>query len=234
MSRAFTYARVSGQQQAESGLGIEAQIESAARYAASHGLEIVEVFTDAAITGTTPIHERPAMMEALATIGKGDTLIVAKRDRIGRDPILVAMIEAAIVRKGGKIVSAGGEANGDSPTDVLMKRIVDAFSEYELAMIKARTIAGLKAKKARGERVGAIPFGYTVDSSDPTVSRKTGSPAKLVIDPVEQEAINLIKGLKSEGYTMRAIVKELNDRGVPSAGGKRWHLASLHRVLKAA
>lgn len=58
-------------------------------------------------------------------------LIVAKRDRLGRDPMVVAMIESAVKRKGARIVSAAGEGtDSDSPTDILMRRMVDAFAEY--------------------------------------------------------------------------------------------------------
>jgi DNA invertase Pin-like site-specific DNA recombinase len=32
--------------------------------------------------------------------------------------------------------------------------------EYERALIRARTRAALQAKRARGERVGAVPYGY--------------------------------------------------------------------------
>jgi DNA invertase Pin-like site-specific DNA recombinase len=87
----------------------------------------------------------------------GDSLLVAKRDRLGRDPIVVAMIESAVVRKGARIVSAAGEGTeGDEPSHVLMRHLIDAFAEYERLIIVARTKAALQAKKARGERVGYI------------------------------------------------------------------------------
>ena len=50
--------------------------------------------------------EPPVRDDAL---GKGDVLIVAKRDRLGRDVLNVAMFERLAERKGARIVSAAGE-----------------------------------------------------------------------------------------------------------------------------
>ena len=82
-------------------------------------------------------------------------LIVAKRDRLGRDVIAVAMIERLAERKGARILSAAGEGTeGSDPASMLQRRILDAFSEYERLIIGARTKAALKAKRARGEAAG--------------------------------------------------------------------------------
>lgn len=86
-------------------------------------------------------------MDALSILGSGDVLLVAKRDRLGRDPLIVALIEAAVSRKGCRIVSAAEEGTAsDGPTDVLMRRMVDSFAEYERLVIKSRTRAALDAK----------------------------------------------------------------------------------------
>jgi DNA invertase Pin-like site-specific DNA recombinase len=125
------------------------------------GALLASVHADEEVCSVDPIDKRPALLEAIASLGKGDVLIVAKRDRFARDPIVVAMIEAAIRRRGARIVSAAGEGTeGDGPTDVLMRRIVDAFGEYERLIIKARTKAALAVKNGRGEKTGgAIPYG---------------------------------------------------------------------------
>lgn len=107
-------------------------------------------------------------------------LLVAKRDRLGRDPLVVAMIESAVQRKGARIVSAAGEGtDSDSPSDVLMRRMVDAFAEYERLVIGARTKAALQAKKIRGERVGSIPYGYQLDGDGKTLRTDVDEQAVL-------------------------------------------------------
>ena len=111
------------------------------------------------------------LADDIATLGKGDVLLVAKRDRIGRlDPMAMAMIEAAVRRRGARIVSAAGEGTeSDDPSSILMRRMIDAFAEYERLIIGARTKAGLGAKRRRGEKVtgGAIPYGSMAGPDKP-------------------------------------------------------------------
>jgi DNA invertase Pin-like site-specific DNA recombinase len=69
-----------------------------------------------------------------------------RKDRLGRDVVAVALVERLISRKGARLVSAAGEGtDSDDPTAILMRRIVDAFSEYERLLIGARTKAALRA-----------------------------------------------------------------------------------------
>jgi DNA invertase Pin-like site-specific DNA recombinase len=70
-------------------------------------------------------------MAAINELDNGDILLVAKRDRLGRDPLVLAMIESTVARAGAKIVSAAGEGTeSDEPSAILMRRMIDAFSEY--------------------------------------------------------------------------------------------------------
>ena len=159
-AHAIGYRRVSTAEQAGSGLGLDAQQTAIVVSAARLGLALKETFTDAGISGGLPLEQRPGLLSALDALGKGDVLIVAKRDRLGRDVLNVAMFERLAERKGARIVSAAGEGTDtNDPTSRLMRQIVDCFAEYERAIIRARTRAALAVKKARGERVGGIRFG---------------------------------------------------------------------------
>ena len=60
-------------------------------------------------------------------------------------------------------MSASGEGNGDSPADAFMRTVIDGAAQYEHGLIRARTRAVLAAKRARGERVGSVPFGFALD-----------------------------------------------------------------------
>lgn len=108
-ARALAYLRVSTDQQAESGLGLEAQ-EAAVRSAASRlRLDLGRVFVDAGTSGSLGIEDRPVLLEAVAALRRGDVLLVSKRDRIGRDVVAVALIERLISKRGARVVSAAGE-----------------------------------------------------------------------------------------------------------------------------
>jgi DNA invertase Pin-like site-specific DNA recombinase len=101
-----------------------------------------------------------------------------------------------------------------------MRRIVDAFAEYERQIIRARTRAALGAKAARGERVGEVPLG----------ARVAADGRHLEADPREREALATIRRLRESGLSIRRIADELNRAGVP-ARGKRWHPTTVARVL---
>jgi DNA invertase Pin-like site-specific DNA recombinase len=160
--RAVAYLRVSTEQQAESGLGLEAQRVSVTAAAARLGLTLVETCVDAGTSGSLAMEDRPVLLEAIARLKRGDVLLVAKRDRLGRDVIAVALIERLIAKRGARFVSAAGEGTDSTdPSGLLMRRLIDSFAEYERLMIATRTRAALAAKPRRGEWVsGVIPFGY--------------------------------------------------------------------------
>jgi DNA invertase Pin-like site-specific DNA recombinase len=177
---------------------------------------------DEGVSSVEPLDERPELLDAIAALGRGDVLIVSKRDRLGRDPIIVAMIEAAVVRKGARIVSASGEGtDGDGPTDVLMRRIVDAFAEYERLVIKTRTKAALCAMKKRGERVGGIPYGFELGADG----------VHLVECASEREVLDRIKTMRADGRTLVDIANELNTCGIMRRGNGKWDHGFISRLL---
>jgi len=229
--RMVQYVRVSTDDQAESGAGLEAQKDACNSHAAREGAEAVGPFADEGVSGAAPIDRRPGLLGALAAIGPGDVLLVAKRDRLGRDPIVVAMIEAAVARQGGRVVSVAGEGTGgDDPTSVLMRRIVDAFAEYERLIIKARTRAALAARRERGRRTGNVPLGF--DLADEGERSKAGLPSALVANAVEQATLAAIRELKAGGLSLRQIAAELDRRSIrPKKGGERWSHNAVARVL---
>ncbi len=216
----LAYLRVSTTSQAESGAGLEAQYDACLRVAG----ELAGVYRDEGVSGKTGLDKRPALLVAISALGKGDTLMVAKRDRLGRDPLVIAMIEAAVARKGARIVSAAGEGtDSDSPTDILMRRMVDAFAEYERLIIIARTTAALQAKKARGERTGSIPYGKRLDDNG----------VDLIPDESEQEILSVIFELNGKGLSLRNIASRLTAKGYQSRG-KAWHHQTIANILAAA
>src|ERR1700732_602961 len=109
MGRAIGYCRVSTDKQADSGLGLEAQRASVTAAAQRLGLSLGSVFVDPGPSGSLALAVRPVLMEAVSALKRGDVLLIAKRDRLGRDVIEVAMIERLITKRGARIISAAGE-----------------------------------------------------------------------------------------------------------------------------
>ena len=157
--------RVSTDQQGESGLGIAAQMVAVADRCRLEGWTMVHTSQELGVSGKTPLSQRQQLTEAMAIIaaGQAEILLVAKLDRLSRDPMEMLIIERTVQKTGGRIVSCAGEGTAsDEPSQVLMRRVMSAVAENEAAMISQRTRVALAAKKARGERLGRPPFGFEV------------------------------------------------------------------------
>ena len=221
----IAYLRVSTREQAESGLGLEAQREACVRAAAAMGEELDDaaIYVDAGVSGGEELDRCPALLAALDALEAGGVLMVAKRDRLGRDAYRLALIERLAARAGAQVVSADGTGNGDDPAAMLMRRMVDAFAEYERQLISARTRAALRAKRARGECAGNAPFGY-VARPDGRLTPLTG----------EIEVARAAVEARERGLSTRRIAVELTERGWRSRNGGPISHTAVQRMLNFA
>jgi DNA invertase Pin-like site-specific DNA recombinase len=218
--RVVGYVRVSTDEQHQ---GPRAQLDAIRGWCERHGAELVTVCEDLGVSGGAPLDRRPGMvaaLDALAELGAGAVLVAAKRDRLARDVMLTAMVERLAARSGGRVETADGAGEGEGPEAILMRRMVDAFAEYERELIRARTRAALAAKQRRGEITGTAPIGAKVAEDGRT----------LIRDEAEAEAVTLIRELRAAGVSVRGIAEELNRRGV-TARGARWHPTTVQRVI---
>jgi len=107
--------------------------------------------------------ERPGLAACLKAIQPGNTLVVWKLDRLGRDlRHLVNTVEDLRTRGVGLKVLAGAGAQIDTTTanGRLAFGIFAALAEFERELIRERTIAGLSSARARG-RNGGRPYTMT-------------------------------------------------------------------------
>lgn len=218
-SRAVAYLRASTEDQ---NLGPEAQRASIEAWAQRAGVTVASWHEDHGVSGGAELDKRPALLAALDALraeGAG-VLIVAKRDRLARDVILAAMVGRLAEREGARVVSADGNGNGDGPEAELMRTILDAFAQYERAIIRGRVRAALAVKKSRGERIGSVPIGY----------RQNGSPV-MELDMTEQTALERMLELRRDGASIREIARVLTAEGHKSRGA-RWHATTVARALR--
>jgi len=226
---AVAYLRVSTDGQ---DLGVDAQRAAIEVWAAARGVQVVAWCEDRGVCGATPIDKRAGLLEALGALrehGAG-LLVVAKRDRLARDTLIAAMVERMAIDAGATVASAAGEGEGSGPEAQLMRSLVDAFAQYERALIVARTTAALRVKAARGERVGAVPYGKRL-VDDGRRSKASGAACGLAAHDGEQATIAAARELRDAGRTMRAIGAELDARGLRSRSGRPWQPMQIARVL---
>jgi DNA invertase Pin-like site-specific DNA recombinase len=222
----IAYIRVSTDEQAQSGLGLEAQLAAIGKAVGAPDT----IYRDEAISGSNT--QRPGLLAALESLRQGDVLVVAKRDRLARDIFFSLWVEKEAKKRGGRIVSAAGEGTeAEDPASVLMRHMVDAFAEYERNIIADRTAAALAQKRARGEKTGGIvPYGYSVPVA---AGADVSTPKRLMQNKGEMATLDLIQDLRREGHTLRGIAAELERRAIPTKTGKaHWQAKTVSNLLK--
>ncbi len=110
--------------------------------------------------------ERPGLEKCLATIQKGDTLIVWRLDRLGRTmPHLVALIEDLKQKGIGFRSICDGAIDTTTSSGELIFNIFSSLAQFEHRLIQERTRAGLEASRARGISGGR----KKIENSNPKV-----------------------------------------------------------------
>ncbi len=103
--------------------------------------------------------DRPGLATCLKALQPGNTLVVWKLDRLGRDlKHLVGLVDELHQQEVGLKVLAGAGAQIDTTTanGKLVFGIFAALAEFEAELIRERTKTGLAAARARG-RMGGRP-----------------------------------------------------------------------------
>lgn len=148
----YGYARVSSAGQAIDGNSLEAQSE----LLKANGAQ--KIFSDV-YTGTK-LH-RPELDKLMAEIQPGDTLIVAKLDRIARSAKNGLELIDQFIDKGVSVNILNMGVMNNSPTGKVIRTVMLAFAEFERDMIVERTREGKKIASQRPDyREGRKPTEY--------------------------------------------------------------------------
>lgn len=101
--------------------------------------------------------ERPQWIECSRGLGKGDTLIVVRIDRLGRSlPDLVNLLDD-LGQRGIRLQSLSEGIDTTTTMGKLFFKLCATFAEYERSLIRERTRAGIDAARAAGRRIGRPP-----------------------------------------------------------------------------
>jgi DNA invertase Pin-like site-specific DNA recombinase len=217
------YVRVSTDRQAEQGVSLEAQEAKIRAMATVQGAELTNVIVDGGESAKSL--NRPGLQKLLAKVnaGKVQAVIVAKLDRLTRSvKDLCGLLELFEKRKVA-LISVAEALDTGSAAGRLVITIMGAVSQWEREAIGERTRDALRHKRAQGQRVGNIEFGY----------RLSKDRRHLEPDPAEQAALAEIRRLRGQGHTLRGIAATLNSRGHRTRRGTDWRLESVARVVKA-
>jgi site-specific DNA recombinase len=212
--RAVIYARYSSDLQREA--SIEDQVRICRARAHLEGWDIVEIFTDQAISGSTLL--RPGYQALMAFVRRGgaDVVVAESLDRFSRDQEHIAAFYKQISFGRARIFTL---AEGDvSELHIGLKGTMGALYLKDLA---AKTHRGLEGRVRAGRSIGKAPYGYRV------VRRlgENGEPERglRAIDEAQAVVVRRIFADYAAGVSPRSIARALNTAGVPGPAGGIWH-----------
>jgi len=162
MRTAIGYIRVSSEEQADSGLGLEAQRQRIRAYCEMKGLSLATIFEDPGVSGGKALATRPAGFRLMAEAKKNKpVLVVAKFDRLFRSVADAAQTIADFDKRGIELVAIAEGFDMTNPYGRAMAQMASVFAELERAMIRERTKAAMNVKRGRNERMSHnVPFGW--------------------------------------------------------------------------
>lgn len=113
---------------------------------------------DDGVPGKIPAKERPAFSALLTKIRDGETLVVAKLDRLGRDALDVLETVHQLEARGIKVVVQQlGATDLTSPAGRLLLTMLAAVAELERGIICERIHSGLERARSEGKTLGRRP-----------------------------------------------------------------------------
>jgi DNA invertase Pin-like site-specific DNA recombinase len=129
--------------------------------------------------------DRPGLCELMSYVREGDTVVVWKLDRLGRNMLHILQTVKELTNRGVTLVSVTDGIDSSTPAGRMMIGVLGSLAEYERELIKERTALKRQASLANGTRFGR--------------------PRKVS----DAEHIATAKRMKADGHTGKDIAKYL-------------------------
>ena len=219
MTKAIGYIRVSTEKQKNEGFSLEAQERKIRAMADVQDLVLDRIISD---DESGKNLDRPGMKQVLEMVENKqvDTVIIAKLDRLTRSVKDLSELMELFDKKGVALVSVNESLDTHSAAGRLVMNIMAAVSQWEREAIGERTRDALAVKKANGQRVGTVPYGWKMVDG--------------VMIPFLPEGmvVEMIKLYHNRGHSDSMIAKMLNKDGERTRSGTPWRKEYVSNILK--
>lgn len=206
--RVIGYLRVSTREQADSGLGLDAQRRAIGDEAERRGWDVQWAVDEGRSARNL---NRPALTDALARLKRreADALVVAKLDRLSRSVPDFAHVLAVAGRQRWAVVALDLGVDTTTPAGELVAGVMMQIAQWERRIIGVRTRDAMAEAKAQGARFG----------------RERQAPPEVVARILHERA---------QGASFNAIARGLDADRIPTpAGGARWYGSTVARLHRA-
>lgn len=218
LTRAVIYARYSCHNQRD--VSIDQQLEACRKFARRQDIQIVGVYDDRAVTGTSD--RRPGFQRMIRDAEQGgwEYVIVYALDRFARNRYDSAVYKRQLKNHGVKVLSAM-ENISDDPSGVLMESLLEGLAEYYSKELAQKTTRGMEDNAHRCMVNGPLPLGYI-----------RGPDGKYAICEPEAAVVREIYRRVRDGDQLASIYRDLNAREIRTKSGKAWDRSSCRRLLE--
>src|SRR3972149_530383 len=220
MNKMIAYVRVSTDKQAESGHSIETQVDQVKKYAALYDLEIIDTIIDDGYSASNLDRSGLKRVFAMLNAGIAQGVIITKLDRLTRSVFDLSYLLKNYMDKY-RFMSVYDKFDTDTASGRMILSILTTVSQWEREIISERTKAVLQHKKAQGERVGNIPYGYKLAPDG----------IHLEVNPDEAIVTTEVKELRQSGMTLDEIRQILMDNNRVTRKDKPFGISSIHAML---
>lgn len=189
------------------------------------------VFSDE-ITSKKALEKRKGICAALDSIRAGDVFVGQRVDRLSRNSYECHHIKRRLDEVGAELLLT------DQPgiSNKVIFGVYIGIAEEEVKLIRERTKNKLWAKKQRNERVGTVPYGFTLDMENLVLvngkdDEKVLKPGLLLPLLHEQQVLTAMCRLFDQGQSYRQIANTLTDQGYRNRKGNPFQHMSIYRIL---
>ena len=211
------YIRVSTEDQAESGLGMDAQRTRCKAMTLVKGWPEPIFYEDDGISGTKEVNKRPGLSRMIDDIKSGgiEAVIIPSLDRLGRKVHIVINLVEELRQRDVALVSCKESLDTSTPQGTFVMHMFAALAQLERDLISQRTTDALAERgKIDGEKGGRLPYGY----------RRTDS--GIVIHKEEAKVVRRIFRMHMQGRSLRDIASSV------STEEKQWQHSSIAEILR--
>jgi DNA invertase Pin-like site-specific DNA recombinase len=216
------YTRVSTVVQADKGTSLDSQLELGKKKAKELKFSVEHWNEGGKSSHHDDIQGRPKLYELFQAIKAGEVkhLWVYDQSRLSRNDQVASILRYEFNKQGVTLYTKDGQFDLSSPSDKLLKQMLDAVAEFENSVRAERSRIGKLMKvKAGYWHGGPPPFGYQITNT------------RLVENKVESKWVKYIFKQALKGTSTAAIKKELDSNGVIARRGGLWTLGSINSLI---
>jgi site-specific DNA recombinase len=181
------------------------------------------------LSGATKFEERTELLRMLRDIESGlyHAVVVVELQRLARSGHLSQLIADTLEKANCLIITPTQTYDLRNKEHRLMYDMVSSLGVYELKTTDNRMRDGYTEKAKAGHYVSAqAPYGYDAVWDD-LIKRKF----RTLVPNDKAEYAQLMFQLADEGYSLREIAHELNQRGISTINGKEWYIRTIQHIL---